>query len=67
MSRDANALLKKQISDQDETISRLKSQLGRLVDRLALVEHDVDRFKGKVGDDVKKIVEFMNKKGRSNV
>ena len=67
MSRDANALLKKQISDQGETISRLKSQVGRLVDRLSLVEHDVDRFKGKVGDDVRKIVEFMNKKGRSNV
>jgi len=67
MSRDANALLKKQIGDQGETISRLQSQVVRLIDRSSVVEHDVERFKGKVGDDVRKIVEFMNKERRPNV
>ena len=60
MSRDANALLKKQISDQRETIQQMSRRQSDLNDKVAVLRSEVDIFKDHVKDDIKKIVDFLN-------
>jgi len=53
--------LKEQVKSQASDISALRTRISQLVDEIRLVQTDISRFKERVADDVKKIVEKMNK------
>ena len=53
--------LKKQVGEQQETISRLSSRISELSDLLAILENDVARFKKHVSTDLKKIFEISQR------
>jgi len=53
--------LKEQVKSQASDISALRTRISQLVDEIRLVQTDIGRFKERVADDVKKIVEKMNK------
>ena len=65
MSKETNTQLKKHLEKQGEDLNNLRTQVSRLVDRLAVIEQDVDNFKGKVGQDLTKIVNYVKEGGQS--
>ncbi len=56
-----NSQLKKEINEQKETIVRLSDRVGVLVDRIAILENNIELFKGQVSNDLKKIVTRVRK------
>ena len=53
--------LKEQVKSQASDISALRTRISQLVDEIRLLQTDIGRFKERVADDVKMIVEKMNK------
>jgi predicted RNase H-like nuclease (RuvC/YqgF family) len=53
--------LKEQVKSQAGDISALRTRISQLVDEIRLLQTDIGRFKERVADDVKMIVEKMNK------
>ena len=53
--------LNEQVNEQRETITKLSVRVGQLADRVVGLEGDVSRFKERVSDDVKGIVEHLKK------
>ena len=53
--------LKEQVKSQSSDISALRSRISELVDEIRLLQTDIGRFKGRVADDIKMIVEKMDK------
>ena len=48
--------MNKQVEEQKNTIARLSTRVSQLVDRIAVLENDVGRFKQSVSKEIKKIV-----------
>ena len=63
MSRDANAQLKKQVSDQQATIGKLGGRVSTLVDRIYVLESNLDGFKKEVTRDMTDMIELIKKAG----
>jgi|10_taG_2_1085330.scaffolds.fasta_scaffold56566_3 cell division septum initiation protein DivIVA len=63
MSRDANAQLKKQISEQQETINKFGGRVSSLVDRIYVLESNLDNFKQEVTKDMTDMIELIRKAG----
>jgi len=67
MSRDVNAQLKNQVSDQNKTIGQLGGRISTLVDRIAVLERDLNKFKKESADDVSKLVKLIKKAGNKHL
>ena len=63
MSRDANAQLKKQISEQQEIINKFGGRVSSLVDRIYVLESSLDNFKKEVTKDMTDMIELIRKAG----
>ena len=63
MSRDANAQLKKQINEQQETINKFGGRVSSLVDRIYVLESNLDNFKQEVTKDMTDMIELIRKAG----
>ena len=59
MSREANAQLKKEISETNKKIDSLNTQIGKLQQRLDVTRHEVNSFKSVVEADIQNIVKFI--------
>jgi predicted nucleic acid-binding Zn-ribbon protein len=53
--------LKRQLTNQDELIGKLRTRVGSLRDDMAVMERDVARFKEQVQSDIKMLAERINK------
>ena len=67
MSRDANAQLKNQVSDQNITIGQLGSRISTLVDRIVVLESDLNKFKKEVADDMSNVLKLVKKAGERHL
>jgi len=54
-------ILKRQLTNQDELIGKLRTRVGSLRDDMAVMERDVARFKEQVQSDIKMLAERINK------
>ena len=63
MSRDVNAQLKNQVSDQNKTIGQLSGRISTLVDRIAVLEVGINNFKKEVSSDMTDILKLIKKAG----
>lgn len=57
-----NAELTKVVDQQKETISRLTSRIGSLVDELAVLKSEIGVFRGQVANDMKRMLETVQNK-----
>jgi len=53
--------LKEQVKSQASDISALRGRISQLVDEIRLLQTDIGRFKERVADDIKLIVEKIDK------
>ena len=53
--------LKRQLTNQDELIGKLRTRVGSLRDDMAVMGRDVARFKEQVQSDIKMLAERINK------
>ena len=53
--------LKRQLTNQDELIGKLRTRVGSLRDDMAVMERDVARVKEQVQSDIKMLAERINK------
>ena len=53
--------LKEQVKSQASDISGLRTRISQLVDEIRLLQTDIGRFKERVADDIKLIVEKIDK------
>ena len=53
--------LREQVKSQASDISALRGRISQLVDEIRLVQTDIGRFKERVADDIKLIVEKIDK------
>ena len=65
MSKETNVQLKKEIRDQAQSLHHMRTQVSRLVDRLTIIEQDIDTFKERVGKDITKVVNIV-KEGKKD-
>ena len=61
-SKMTNAELTKLVTTQKNTIERLNSRVGNLVDELAVLRSDISVFGGQVADDMRRMLEAVQKK-----
>jgi len=50
--------LEKQAKKQKETIASLTRRINELVDRLAIVEEDINNFKKRVANDIQHVIKL---------
>ena len=53
--------LNKQVEEQQETLSKLSGRISQLVDRIHVLENDVNSFKTKVGQDMQVVYNGVTK------
>lgn len=53
--------LKEQVKSQASDISALRGRISQLVDEIRMLQTDIGRFKERVADDIKLIVEKIDK------
>ena len=53
--------LNKQVEEQQEKLGKLSSRIGQLVDRIHVLENDVNSFKTKVGQDIRVVYDGVTK------
>jgi len=63
MSRDANAQLKKQVSEQQEAIDKLGGRISTLVDHIFVLESNLNNFKKDITKDLTDMIELIRKAG----
>ena len=51
----------KETKELREEVAKLRNRISQLVDELAVFKNDIDKFKEHVADDVKLLVERINK------
>ena len=56
-----NAELEKVVDNQKNTIGFLTSRVGQLADDLAVLKGEIETFKGHVANDMKRVVEALQK------
>tara|TARA_R110002012_G_scaffold280824_1_gene469531 strand:- start:258 stop:470 length:213 start_codon:yes stop_codon:yes gene_type:complete len=68
MSKETNVQLKKEISDQAQSLHHMRTQVSKLVDRLTIIENDITTFKERVGKDITRVVKIIKeeKKNEAN-
>ena len=54
--------LKKQLQEQQETISRLSSRISDMSDRFVAMRNEMDNFKEDVTQDLKRMVNILKQK-----
>ncbi len=53
--------LREQVKSQASDISALRTRISQLVDEIRMLQTDIGRFKERVADDIKLIVEKIDK------
>ncbi len=57
----SDAKLKKQIAAQSEQIGNLRTRISELVDRMTILQSDLDGFKKNVSKDLLEVIDHLNK------
>ena len=57
-----NAELTRVVDSQKETIGRLTSRVGQLIDELAVLKSEINTFKSQVANDMKRVVKTLQTK-----
>ena len=58
--------LKKQVSEQAQEIGRLRGRIGDLRDELSIVTSEINSFKNRVAEDIRKVVRAINEVDQRN-
>ena len=58
--------LKKEVSAQAQEIGRLRGRIGDLRDEISLVTSEMNNFKNRVADDIRKVVRAINEVDQRN-
>jgi len=54
--------LKKQVAEQNTQIGNLRSRLNEIVDDMAILQSDLNRFKKNVSKDLLEVIEALKEK-----
>jgi molecular chaperone GrpE (heat shock protein) len=57
----SDAKLKKQIAAQSEQIGNLRTRISELVDRMTILQSDLDGFKKNVSKDLLEVIDHLKK------